>query len=95
MSKTDRILENLFTGDREVDDKLRQAFNLGIRHGEATDRESIARSSRIDQTTRMLIALIRTQHIDLEKAMSWFDIPKKDREIYRRIINQRSEKKRT
>ena len=94
MNKTDRTLGSLLTGNDEIDNRLRQAFNLGIRHGEATDRDNVARSSKIDTTTRLLIAYIRIQRTTLEDAMAMFDIPKADREIYRRIINQRKSKKR-
>lgn len=43
MSKTDRILEGLLTGDRDQDNRLRKAFELGIRHGQASDREMYRR----------------------------------------------------
>lgn len=94
MNKTDRTLSALLTGNDEIDNRLRQAFNLGIRNGQATDRDNVARSSKIDTTTRLLIAFIRTQKINLEDAMTAFDLPKADREIYRRIITQRKPKSR-
>lgn len=92
MNKTDRSISTLLTGTEEIDNRLRQAFAIGIQHGQATDRDNVARSSKIDTTTRLLIAFIRTQKISLEEAMTAFDLPKADREIYRRIISQRKPK---
>uniref|UniRef100_UPI004055D3CD hypothetical protein n=1 Tax=Acetatifactor sp. TaxID=1872090 RepID=UPI004055D3CD len=82
------ILAELLTGVKEIDAKLYQAFELGIRHG-SVDQNSIQRSARIDQTTRLLTALMRTQSIDLERAMACFCIPRKERDTYRRIITKR------
>lgn len=90
ISKTDRILESLLTGDQEQDDRLRQAFALGIRHGQAADRDNLQNICRIDQTTRILVTLMRTQEMDLDTAMSALEISKHDKEIYRRIINKRA-----
>lgn len=92
VNKTDRILESVLTGDTEVDNRLRQAFELGIRHGQASDREVIKRSAQIDQVTRLLVTLMRRQQIDLEQAMATFELSKDDREMYRRIINTRKPK---
>lgn len=86
------ILGDLLTGQEEIDAKLYQAFELGVNHG-AVDRDSIQRSARIDQTTRLLTAIMRSQGIDLEQAMSDFNIPKKERDTYRRIITKRQPKK--
>lgn len=94
MSKTDHILEKLFTGEKEFDDRLRKAFELGIRHGQAADREAVQRSARVDQTTRMLITVMRRQNIDLEQAMALFELSRDDREMYRRIIGSRKTKNR-
>ncbi len=94
MSKTDRILENLFTGDPVQDDRLRKAFELGIRHGQAADREAVKRAAQTDQVTRLLITLMRRQRIDLEQAMAIFELSKDDREMYRRIIISRKPKSR-
>ena len=91
MNKTDRLLSQLLTGDASTDQLLRSAFQIGLKHGEATDRDTVARSAKIDTTTRMLISLMRTQNMNLEDAMTAFCIPKFDREIYRRIILQRSD----
>lgn len=90
MSKTDRILQNLLTEDQEQNDRLRQAFKLGIRHGQATDRENLQNICRIEQTTRILSTLMRTQKFDLETAMTALELPKQDKEIHRRIINKRT-----
>ena len=92
MSKSDTVLAALLTGKEETDHKLRQAFELGIRHGTAIDRKNIQTFTRIDQTTRLLVALMRTQHIDLEQALGIFSIPQKERDTYRRIISKRQPK---
>ena len=94
MSKTDRILAELLTGDPDMDRRLRRAFGLGIRHGEAADRESIKRSAQTDQVTRLLIVLMRRQHIDLEQAMAIFELSKDDRKMYRLIIEGRQKQSR-
>ena len=93
MCKTDSVLADLLTGENEIDSKLRLAFELGTRHGAASDRDSIQLSARIDQTTRLLNPLMRTQKIDLEHAMKYFCIPRKERDTYRRIITKRIPKK--
>ncbi len=90
ISKTDRILEPLFIGVKEFDDRLRQAFALGIRYGQATDRENLQNICRIEQTTRILATLMRTQKMDLDSSMSALEIPKQDKDLYRRIFNGRS-----
>lgn len=92
ISKTDRILESVLTGDPEIDNRLRQAYELGIRHGQASDREVIKRSAQIDQVTRLLVTLMRRQHLDLEQAMAIFELSKDDKEMYRRIIGCRKSK---
>ncbi len=92
MNITDKTLETLFVGDRIVDEKLRRAFCLGIRHGQASDRDNIAKSTRIDTVTKLIIALMRTQGIGLEQAMRALELPKADRDICRRIIVQRPKK---
>lgn len=94
ISKTDRILEPLFIGEKDFDDRLRKAFELGIRHGQAADRESVKRAAQTDQVTRMLITLMRRQEIDLEQAMAVFELSRDDREMYRRIIGGRKTKQR-
>ncbi len=93
-NKTDRILESVLTGDTEVDNRLRQAYELGIRHGQASDREVIKRAAQIDQVTRLLVTLMRRQHLDLEQAMALFELSRDDREMYRRIIGSRKPKRR-
>ncbi len=94
MSKTDRILAELLTDDADMDNRLRKAFELGIRHGAAADRESIKRSAQTDQVTRLLIVLMRRQHIDLEQAMAIFELSKDDRKMYRLIIEGRQKQSR-
>ena len=94
MSKTDRILAELLTDDADMDNRLRKAFELGIRHGGAADRESIKRSAQTDQVTRLLIVLMRRQHIDLEQAMAVFELSKDDRKMYRLIIEGRQKQSR-
>lgn len=94
MSKTDRILEDLLTGDQEQDDRLRRAFALGLQHGQAADRESVKRAAQTDQVTRLLITLMRRQQIDLERAMSIFELSRDDRAMYRKIIEGRKPKQR-
>lgn len=94
INKTDRILESLLTGDQEQDNRLRKAFDLGIRHGQASDREVIKRAAQIDQVTRLLVTLMRRQHLDLEQAMAIFELSRDDREMYRRIIGGRKLKQR-
>ncbi len=80
--------------DAEMDNRLRKAFELGIRHGAAADRESIKRSAQTDQVTRLLIVLMRRQHIDLEQAMATFELSKDDRKMYRLIIEGRQKQSR-
>ncbi len=93
MSKTDRILEGLLTGDPDQDNRLRKAFERGIRHGQASDREAVQRTAQIDQTTRLLVKLMRNRNLDLEQAMTVFELSRDDKQMYRRIIGGRQAKK--
>lgn len=89
MNKTDRLLSNILTGNSSIDCLLRQAFLIGLQHGQASDRDNVAQNAKIDTTAKLLLTLIRNQKISLEEAMVIFAIPKADRDIYRRIVFQR------
>lgn len=90
MTTTDKILGPLFTGDDVIDGKLREAFELGIRHGADADRKSVQRAEQITTTQKILATLMRTLHTGLEGAMSIIEIPRKDRDIYRRIFGNKA-----
>lgn len=93
MTKIDMILSDLLTGNEDIDAKLRAAFDLGVRHGEDADRTSIAKSTQITTTHKILSTLMRVQRINLETAMTMLQIPKKEREIYRKIFGNRERQK--
>lgn len=87
MNTTDKALAGLLTGIEETDSLLRQAFELGIRHGQEAGRKSCQKSMQIETTRRLIATLMRTQHLDLETAMATLELPRKDRKIYRKIFS--------
>ena len=89
MSKSDIILAALLTGEEETDHKLRQAFELGLRHGRVADRKSIQRSAEIDATKQILLTLMRVQQLDLAAALATLQIPRKERETYVKLLSNR------
>lgn len=89
MNTTETALADLLTGDAGMDAKLREAFALGIRHGQAADRKSIQRSAEIDVTRRLLTTLMRVQHLDLEAALVTLQIPRAERKTYAKIFAHR------
>ena len=92
MSKQRTILCSLLTGEEEWDNRICQAFDLGIRHGQAADRVSIVKSTRIDTMTKILVTLMRTQNMDLDQAMRALELSKADREIFQHILDLRPQK---
>lgn len=86
MNATDTSLAGLLTGCEEIDSKIRNAFSLGIRHGQEADRKNIQRSAEINVTRRILATLMRVQRLDLHAAMVTLQIPRKERETYVKIF---------
>lgn len=93
MNTTDTYLAELLTGDEIFDARLRKAFELGIRHGQAADRDGLKRSAQIETTKKLLLTLVRVQRIDLNSAMTMLQIPKKDRAIYSKLFAVRERQK--
>lgn len=94
MTKYEQALANanLLTGQADTDAKLLAAYELGIQHGEDADRNSIQRGAQIDTTLRILVILMRQLEKDLEEVMTILQIPKGDRDIYRKILGKRKTK---
>lgn len=94
MTKYEQALANanLLTGQADTDAKLLAAYELGIQHGEDADRTSIQRGAQIDTTLRILVILMRQLEKDLEEVMAVLQIPKGDRDIYRKILGKRKPK---
>ena len=94
MTKYEQTLANanLLTGQADTDAKLLAAYELGIQHGEDADRNSIQRGAQIDTTLRILVILMRQLEKDLEEVMAILQIPKGDRDIYRKILGKRKPK---
>lgn len=94
MTKYEQALANanLLTGQADTDAKLLAAYELGIQHGEDADRNSIQRGAQIDTTLRILVILMRQLEKDLEEVMAILQIPKGDRDIYRKILGKRKPK---
>ena len=94
MTKFEQALsENgLLTGQAESDTKLVAAYELGIRHGEDADRKSIQRAAQVDTTLRIMVVLMRQMGKDLEEVMVLLQIPKQDRDIYRKVLGKRKPK---
>lgn len=86
MNTTDTALAGLLTGDEATDNALRQAFSLGIRHGQASARKDYQRSIQIDVTRQILATLMHVQHIDLDTAMATLQIPRSDRKTYVKLF---------
>lgn len=94
MTKYEQALANaqLLTGQADTDAKLLAAYELGIQHGEDADRTSIQRGAQIDTTLRIMVILMRQLEKDLEEVMAILQIPKGDRDIYRKILGKRKPK---
>lgn len=94
MTKYEQALANanLLTGQADTDAKLLAAYELGIQHGEDADRNSIQRGAQIDTTLRILVILMRQLEKDLEEVMVLLQIPKQDRDIYRKVLGKRKPK---
>ena len=94
MTKYEQALANaqLLTGQADTDAKLLAAYELGIQHGEDADRTSIRRGAQIDTTLRIMVILMRQLEKDLEEVMAVLQIPKGDRDIYRKILGKRKPK---
>lgn len=94
MTKYEQALANaqLLTGQADTDAKLLAAYELGIQHGEDADRNSIQRGAQIDTTLRIMVILMRQLEKDLEEIMAILEIPKGDRDIYRKILGKRKPK---
>ncbi len=86
MNNTENLLAGLFTGCEDTDSLLQEAFDLGLRHGKALDRESIQRNAHIQSTKKLLNALMSTQGIDLQTAMINLQIPRSERKTYEKIF---------
>ena len=94
MTKYEQAMANaqLLTGQADTDAKLLAAYELGIQHGEDADRNSIQRGAQIDTTLRIMVILMRQLEKDLEGLMAILQIPKGDRDIYRKILGKRKPK---
>ena len=94
MTKYEKALDDaqLLTGQADTDAKLLAAYELGIQHGEDADRNSIQRGAQIDTTLRIMVILMRQMEKDLEEVMAVLQIPKGDRDIYRKILGKRKPK---
>lgn len=86
MNSNDNRLSELLTGHEETDSRLQKAFELGLRQGKELDRESFRRNVQIDTTRRLLVALMATQHIDLQSAMKALRIPNADRRTFVKLF---------
>lgn len=94
MNNTDDLLAGLFTGCEDTDSLLRAAFDLGLRHGKALDRESVQRNAQIQAIRKLLNSLMNTQGMDLQKAMIALQIPKAERKTYEKIFAARKSDRR-
>lgn len=86
MNTTETALAGLLTGNEDVDNSLRQAFSLGVRHGRASARKDFQRSIQIDVTRQILGTLMRVQQLDLETAMATLQISRSDRKTYVKLF---------
>lgn len=89
MNSTDTILSDLLTGHEETDNRLRRAFELGLRRGSFLDRESVKRNSQIQTTRQLLNSLMISQGIDLQTAMVTLRIPKNERKTYVKVFAEK------
>ena len=94
MTKYEQALAdaNLLTGQTDTDAKLLAAYKLGVQHGEDADRNSIQRGAQIDTTLRIMVILMRQLEKGLEEVMAILQLPKGDRDIYRKILGKRKPK---
>lgn len=86
MNTTDTALAVLSTGNEDIDNALRQAFSMGVRHGQATAKKCNHRSIQLNVTQQILATLMRVQHLDLAAAMATLQIPKSDRKTYKKLF---------
>lgn len=86
MSTTVKHIDELLTGSEETDSRIRDAYELGLQLGRAVDRDNLQRCAKIDTTRKLLATLMRSQSIDLQKAMVTLQIPKAERKTYARIF---------
>ncbi len=85
---TDEMIAGLLTGTNEIDTRIREAARLGFQSG----REEGRRIQRHEQTVDHLRCLVRSG-FGLEQAMQLFQIPKKERNTYRKIFQNYTRQK--
>lgn len=93
MNTTAINISELLTGKEEIDLLIRNAYDLGMRHGKVLDRESLRRNVQVDTTKRLLKSLMCTQGIDLQTALIKLRIPKAERKTYVKIFVSKQNKK--
>lgn len=93
MDAIDTKLTELLTGNVETDDRLRAAYEMGLRSGRTLDRESLKRNTEIETTKRLLAALMRAQQLNLQSAMVALSIPRKERKTYIKIFTEKTRQK--
>ncbi len=79
-------LEALLTGNPEMDRRIREAFAAGRKLGKAEDREGLKNAVRIETTKKLLLQIMRQQHITLDQAMAMLCIPRKERKAYTALL---------
>lgn len=81
---TKDALKELYTGDPGMDERLEQAFSLGVSHGRELEKRN--------QITAHLTALAVADY-NLEQMMTLFQIPKAQKKGYRSIVTTRLKQK--
>lgn len=88
MMNIEEMIATLLTGKPEIDELLKQAAQLGFQAGREDGRQIEQRNQTLDH----LRCLVRSG-MDLERAMVLFQLPKKERNTYRKIFQNYAKQK--
>lgn len=89
MTQTDLALQPLFTGENGIDDKLRQAYVLGVRQGQ---REPLP-DYLIQQRVKLAASIMRHFHCSAEEALIALGVPKAERKpVLKNLETQQKQK---
>lgn len=89
MTPMDQALQPLFTGENEIDAKLRQAYVLGVRQGQ---REPLP-DYLIQQRVKLAASIMRHFRCSAEDALIALGVPKAERKpVLKNLETQQKQK---
>lgn len=89
---TNKLLENMMTGNPNADVRIRAAYELGCSASE-DKLKGIKMNLKVEITRQLLHSLMCTQGIDLKAAMIALRIPKAERKTYEKIFAAKARQK--